>query len=133
MDINDSAILQEILSLSKESAAADARISTELSGVKDTVSQMKVRMDKQDILLEHLAVQVNEQKRLAEDMAALKDTVNKQEEELRLLKQAPADRALKFQGHVSDELVDGILTFLISAFTSGVVAVVAKLFFTDGK
>lgn len=133
MDINDSAILQEILSLSKESAAADARISTELSGVKDTVSQMKVRMDKQDILLEHLAVQVNEQKRLVEDMAALKETVNKQEEELRLLKHAPADKALKFQGHVSDHLVDGILTFLISAFTSGVVAVVAKLFFIDGK
>lgn len=133
MDINDSAILQEILSLSKESAAADARISTELSGVKDTVSQMKVRMDKQDILLEHLAVQVNEQKRLVEDMAALKETVNKQEEELRLLKHAPADKALKFQGHVSDQLVDGILTFLISAFTSGVVAVVAKLFFIDGK
>lgn len=133
MDINDSAILQEILSLSKESAAADARISTELSGVKDTVSQMKVRMDKQDILLEHLAVQVNEQKRLAEDMASLKETVNKQAEELLLLKQAPADRALKFQGHVSDRLIDGILTFLISAFTSGVVAVVAKLFFIDGK
>lgn len=133
MDINDSAILQEILSLSKESAAADARISTELSGVKDTVSQMKVRMDKQDILLEHLAVQVNEQKRLAEDMASLKETVNKQAEELLLLKQAPADKALKFQCHVSGRLVDGILTFLISAFTSGVVAVVAKLFFIDGK
>lgn len=129
MDINDSAILQEILSLSKESAAADARISTELLGVKDTVSQMKVRMDKQDILLEHLAVQVNEQKRLAESMAELEETVKKQGEELRNLKQAPADKALKFQGHVSDRLVDGILTFLISAFTSGVVAVVAKLFF----
>lgn len=131
MDINDTSILQEILSLSKESAAADAKISAELSSVKENVEQMKVRMNKQDLLLEHLAMQVNEQKRLAEEMTKLKETVKKQEEELQNLKNAPADRALKFQDHVSNRLLDGILTFLVSAFTSGIVAVLAKLFFID--
>lgn len=131
MDISDTSILQEILSLSKESAAADAKITAEISSMQENVAQMKVRMDKQDILLEHLAMQVNEQKRLSEEMAKLKENVKKQEEELQILKNAPADKALKIQAHVSTRLLDGILNFLISAFTSGTVAILAKLFFLD--
>ena len=129
MEINDTAILQEILTLSKESAAADAKISEELSTVKENVTQMKNRMDKQDILLEHLATQVNEQKRLTEEVSSLKKIVNKQQELIDELIHKPADKALKIQAHVSTRLLDGILNFLISAFTSGTVAILAKLFF----
>lgn len=131
MEINDTAILQEILTLSKESAAADAKISEELSTVKENVTQMKNRMDKQDILLEHLATQVNEQKRLTEEVSSLKKIVNKQQELIDELIHKPADKALKIQDHVSTRLLDGILNFLISAFTSGTVAILAKLFFLD--
>ena len=83
MEINDTAILQEILTLSKESATADAKITEELSSVKDNITQMKNRMDKQDILLEHLATQVNEQKRLTEEVSKLKELVKSQQDEIK--------------------------------------------------
>lgn len=128
MEINDTAILQEILTLSKESAAADAKISEELSTVKENVTQMKNRMDKQDILLEHLATQVNEQKRLSEEVSGLKKIVNKQQELIDELKNAPAKKALKTKEHISNSFFDGFLNVIVSAATSIFMAILAKIF-----
>ena len=143
MDISDTSILQELLSLSRESAAADASISAEISSVKRNIEEMTKRMDKQDILLEHLATQVNEQKRLteevanikkcfAEEVAKLKETIEKQDTQIQTLQNAPAKKALDVQNKVSGKFLDGIITFIVSAFTSGVVVVLSKIF-TGGK
>lgn len=143
MDISDTSILQELLSLSRESAAADASISAEISSVKRNIEEMTKRMDKQDILLEHLATQVNEQKRLTEEVASikknfmeevakLKETIEKQDTQIQTLQNAPAKKALAVQNKVSGKFLDGIITFIVSAFTSGVVVVLSKIF-TGGK
>lgn len=143
MDISDTSILQELLSLSRESAAADASISAEISSVKRNIEEMTKRMDKQDILLEHLATQVNEQKRLTEEVASikknfmeevakLKETIEKQDTQIQTLQNAPAKKALNVQNKVSGKFLDGIITFIVSAFTSGVVVVLSKIF-TGGK
>lgn len=143
MDISDTSILQELLSLSRESAAADASISAEISSVKRNIEEMTKRMDKQDILLEHLATQVNEQKRLTEEVASikknfmeevakLKETIEKQDTQIQTLQNAPAKKALDVQNKVSGKFLDGIITFIVSAFTSGVVVVLSKIF-TGGK
>lgn len=128
MDISDTALLQEILSLSKESAAADAKISAEISSVKENVAMMKNRMDKQDILLEHLATQVNEQKRLMEEVASLKKIIAEQGNQIQALQNAPAKKALNLQKNVSGKFLDGIIAFIVSAFTSGIVVVLSKIF-----
>ena len=128
MEINDTEILKEILSLSKESAAADAKISEKISSVEENVSQMKERMDKQDILLEHLATQVNEQKRLTEEVSNLKQLVNKQQEVIEELKNAPAQKALETQKRVTNKFFDSFLNMFVSAITSAIVAVLAKIF-----
>ena len=128
MEINDTAILQEILTLSKESAAADAKISEELSSVKENISQMKNRMDKQDILLEHLATQVNEQKRLTEEVSKLKELVKSQQDEIKKLKEMPAQKALETQKRVTNKFFDSFLNMAVSAVTSAVIAILAKFF-----
>ena len=128
MEINDTAILQEILTLSKESAAADAKITEELSSVKDNITQMKNRMDRQDILLEHLATQVNEQKRLTEEVSKLKEVVAKQQKKLDDLQNAPAKKALKTKEHISNSFFDGFLNVIVSAATSIFMAILAKIF-----
>ena len=132
MEINDTAILQEILTLSKESAAADAKITEELSSVKENISQMKNRMDKQDILLEHLATQVNEQKRLTEEVSKLKELVKSQQEEIKKLKEMPAQKALETQKRVTNKFFDSFLNLVVSAVTSvvtyAVIAILAKFF-----
>lgn len=128
MEINDTAILQEILTLSKESAAADAKITEELSSVKENISQMKNRMDKQDILLEHLATQVNEQKRLTEEVSKLKELVKSQQSEIENLKLAPAQKALDTKKRVTNKFFDGFLNMAVSAVTSAVIAILAKFF-----
>lgn len=139
MDISDTSILQELLSLSRESAAADASISAEISSVKRNIEEMTKRMDKQDILLEHLATQVNEQKRLteevanikksfAEEVAKLKETIEEQNTQIQTLQNAPAKKALAVQNKVSGKFLDGIITFIVSAFTSGIVVVLSKIF-----
>ena len=128
MEINDTAILQEILTLSKESAAADAKITEELSSVKDNISQMKNRMDKQDILLEHLATQVNEQKRLTEEVSKLKELVKSQQDEIKKLKEMPAQKALETQKRVTNKFFDSFLNMAVSAVTSAVIAILAKFF-----
>lgn len=128
MEINDTAILQEILTLSKESAAADAKITEELSSVKENISQMKNRMDKQDILLEHLATQVNEQKRLTEEVSKLKELVKSQQEEIKNIKEMPAQKALETQKRVTNKFFDSFLNLVVSAVTSAVIAILAKFF-----
>lgn len=128
MEINDTAILQEILTLSKESAAADAKITEELSSVKENISQMKNRMDKQDILLEHLATQVNEQKRLTEEVSKLKELVKSQQDEIKSIKEMPAQKALETQKRVTNKFFDSFLNVVVSAITSAVIAILAKLF-----
>ena len=128
MEINDTAILQEILTLSKESATADAKITEELSSVKDNISQMKNRMDKQDILLEHLATQVNEQKRLTEEVSKLKELVKSQQEEIKNIKEMPAQKALETQKRVTNKFFDSFLNMAVSAVTSAVIAILAKFF-----
>ena len=128
MEINDTAILQEILTLSKESAAADAKITEELSSVKDNITQMKNRMDKQDILLEHLATQVNEQKRLTEEVSKLKELVKSQQDEIKKLKEMPAQKALETQKRVTNKFFDSFLNMAVSAITSAVIAILAKFF-----
>lgn len=128
MEINDTAILQEILTLSKESAAADAKITEELSSVKENISQMKNRMDKQDILLEHLATQVNEQKRLTEEVSKLKELVKSQQDEIKKLKEMPAQKALETQKRVTNKFFDSFLNMAVSAVTSAVIAILAKFF-----
>lgn len=128
MEINDTAILQEILTLSKESAAADAKITEELSSVKENISQMKVRMDKQDVLLEHLATQVNEQKRITEEVSELKKLVKSQQDEIKELKEMPAQKALETQKRVTNKFFDSFLNMAVSAVTSAVIAILAKLF-----
>ncbi len=135
MEINDTAILQEILTLSKESAAADAKITEELSSVKENISQMKNRMDKQDILLEHLATQVNEQKRLTEEVSKLKelvksqqDEIKNQKDEIKNIKEMPAQKALETQKRVTNKFFDSFLNMAVSAVTSAVIAILAKFF-----
>ena len=128
MEINDTTILQEILTLSKESAAADAKITEELSSVKDNITKMTNRMDKQDILLEHLATQVNEQKRLTEEVSKLKEVVEKQQKKLDDLQNAPAKKALKTKEHISNSFFDGFLNVIVSAATSVFMAILAKIF-----
>lgn len=128
MEINDTAILQEILKLSKESATADAKITEELSSVKDNITQMKNRMDKQDILLEHLATQVNEQKRLTEEVSKLKELVKSQQDEIKSIKEMPAQKALETQKRVTNKFFDSFLNMAVSAITSAVIAILAKLF-----
>ena len=128
MEINDTAILQEILTLSKESAAADAKITEELSSVKENISQMKNRMDKQDILLEHLATQVNEQKRLTEEVSKLKELVKSQQDEIKSIKEMPAQKALETQKRVTNKFFDSFLNMAVSAVTSAVIAILAKFF-----
>ena len=128
MEINDTAILQEILKLSKESATADAKITEELSSVKDNITQMKNRMDKQDILLEHLATQVNEQKRLTEEVSKLKELVKSQQDEIKKIKEMPAQKALETQKRVTNKFFDSFLNVVVSAITSAVIAILAKLF-----
>ena len=128
MEINDTAILQEILTLSKESAAADAKITEELSSVKDNITQMKNRMDRQDILLEHLATQVNEQKRLTEEVSKLKELVKSQQDEIKKLKEMPAQKALETQKRVTNKFFDSFLNMAVSAITSAVIAILAKFF-----
>lgn len=128
MEINDTAILQEILKLSKESATADAKITEELSSVKDNITQMKNRMDKQDILLEHLATQVNEQKRLTEEVSKLKELVKSQQDEIKSIKEMPAQKALETQKRVTNKFFDSFLNVVVSAITSAVIAILAKLF-----
>lgn len=128
MEINDTAILQEILTLSKESAAADAKITEELSSVKDNITQMRNRMDKQDILLEHLATQVNEQKRLTEEVSKLKELVKSQQDEIKNIKEMPAQKALDTQNRVKNKFFDGFLNMIVSAVTSAVIAILAKFF-----
>ena len=128
MEINDTAILQEILTLSKESAAADAKITEELSSVKDNITQMKNRMDKQDILLEHLATQVNEQKRLTEEVSKLKELVKSQQDEIKSIKEMPAQKALETQKRVTNKFFDSFLNMAVSAVTSAVIAILAKFF-----
>lgn len=128
MEINDTAILQEILTLSKESAAADAKISEELSSVKENITQMKNRMDKQDILLEHLATQVNEQKRLTEEVSKLKELVKSQQDEIKNIKEMPAQKALETQKRVTNKFFDSFLNMAVSAVTSAVIAILAKFF-----
>lgn len=128
MEINDTAILQEILTLSKESAAADAKITEELSSVKENITVMKNRMDKQDILLENLATQINEQKRLAEEVLKLKELVKRQQEELEKIKFAPAEKALQAKMKISSKFFDSILNMIISAITSFIMIVAAKIF-----
>lgn len=128
MEINDTAILQEILTLSKESAAADAKITEELSSVKENISQMKNRMDKQDILLEHLATQVNEQKRLTEEVSKLKELVKSQQDEIKNIKEMPAQKALDTQNRVKNKFFDSFLNMIVSAVTSAVIAILAKFF-----
>ena len=128
MEINDTAILQEILTLSKESAAADAKITEEISSVKDNITQMKNRMDKQDILLEHLATQVNEQKRLTEEVSKLKELVKSQQDEIKKLKEMPAQKALETQKRVTNKFFDSFLNMAVSAVTSAVIAILAKFF-----
>ena len=128
MEINDTAILQEILTLSKESAAADAKITEELSSVKDNITQMKNRMDRQDILLEHLATQVNEQKRLTEEVSKLKELVKSQQDEIKKLKEMPAQKALETQKRVTNKFFDSFLNMIVSAITSAVIAILAKFF-----
>lgn len=128
MEINDTAILQEILTLSKESATADAKITEELSSVKDNITQMKNRMDKQDILLEHLATQVNEQKRLTEEVSKLKELVKSQQDEIKSIKEMPAQKALETQKRVTNKFFDSFLNVVVSAITSAVIAILAKLF-----
>ena len=128
MEINDTAILQEILSLSKESASADAKISQEITSVKESIKQMQNRMDKQDILLEHLATQVNEQKRLTEEVASLKRVVKSQQDEIEKIKSAPAQKALETQEKVHSKFFDGILNMVVSAVTSALIAFLAKIF-----
>ena len=128
MEINDTAILQAILTLSKESAAADAKITEELSSVKNNISQMTSRMDKQDILLEHLATQVNEQKRLTEEVSKLKELVKSQQDEIKNIKEMPAQNALDTQNRVKNKFFDSFLNMIVSAITSAIVAVLAKIF-----
>ena len=128
MEINDTAILQEILTLSKESAAADAKITEELSSVKENITQMKNRMDRQDILLEHLATQVNEQKRLTEEVSKLKELVKSQQDEIKKLKEMPAQKALETQKRVTNKFFDSFLNMAVSAVTSAVIAILAKFF-----
>lgn len=128
MEINDTTILQEILTLSKESAAADAKITEELSSVKDNITKMTNRMDKQDILLEHLATQVNEQKRLTEEVSKLKEVVKEQQKKLDDLQNAPAKKALKTKEHISNSFFDGFLNVIVSAATSIFMAILAKIF-----
>ena len=128
MEINDTAILQEILTLSKESAGADAKITEELSSVKDNITQMKNRMDKQDILLEHLATQVNEQKRLTEEVSKLKELVKSQQDEIKNIKEMPAQKALETQKRVTNKFFDSFLNMAVSAVTSAVIAILAKFF-----
>lgn len=128
MEINDTAILQEILTLSKESAAADAKITEEISSVKDNITQMKNRMDRQDILLEHLATQVNEQKRLTEEVSKLKELVKSQQDEIKKLKEMPAQKALETQKRVTNKFFDSFLNMAVSAVTSAVIAILAKFF-----
>ena len=128
MEINDTAILQEILTLSKESAAADAKITEELSSVKENISQMKNRMDKQDILLEHLATKVNEQKRLTEEVSKLKELVKSQQDEIKNIKEMPAQKALETQKRVTNKFFDSFLNMAVSAVTSAVIAILAKFF-----
>lgn len=128
MEINDTAILQEILTLSKESAAADAKITEELSSVKENITVMKNRMDKQDILLENLATQINEQKRLSEEVSKLKGLVKRQQEELEKIKFAPAEKALQAKMKISSKFFDSILNMIISAITSFIMIVAAKIF-----
>ena len=128
MEINDTAILQEILTLSKESATADAKITEELSSVKDNKKKKKNRMDKQDILLEHLATQVNEQKRLTEEVSKLKELVKSQQDEIKKLKEMPAQKALETQKRVTNKFFDSFLNMAVSAVTSAVIAILAKFF-----
>lgn len=139
MDISDTSILQELLSLSRESAAADASISAEISSVKRNIEEMTKRMDKQDILLEHLATQVNEQKRLTEEVASikknfmeevakLKETIEEQDRQIQTLQNAPAKKALKTKEHISNSFFDGFLNVIVSAATSIFMAILAKIF-----
>ena len=129
MEINDTAILQEILTLSKESAAADAKITEELSSVKENITQMNNRMDKQDILLEHLATQVNEQKRLREEVSELKELVKSQQEEIKNIKEMPAQKALETQKRITNKFFDNFLNMVVSALTSLFMLILAKIFF----
>ena len=129
MEINDTAILQEILTLSKESAAADAKITEELSSVKENITQMNNRMDKQDILLEHLATQVNEQKRLREEVSELKELVKSQQEEIKNIKEMPAQKALETQKRITNKFFDNFLNMVVSAVTSLFMLILAKIFF----
>ena len=129
MEINDTAILQEILTLSKESAAADAKITEELSSVKENITQMNNRMDKQDILLEHLATQVNEQKRLREEVSELKELVKSQQEEIKNIKERPAQKALETQKRITNKFFDNFLNMVVSAVTSLFMLIMAKIFF----
>ena len=129
MEINDTAILQEILTLSKESAAADAKITEELSSVKENITQMNNRMDKQDILLEHLATQVNEQKRLSEEVTKLKALVKRQQEEVEKIKFAPAEKALEAKKKITGKFFDTFLNMVVSAVTSLFMLIMAKIFF----
>lgn len=128
MEFDDTSILKEILTLSKESAASNAKITQELTTIKDDISQMKCRMSKQDQMLENLAIQVNEQKRLAEEVLKLKELVKRQQEELEKIKFAPAEKALQAKMKISSKFFDSILNMIISAITSFIMIVAAKIF-----
>ena len=85
-------------------------------------------MDKQDILLEHLATQVNEQKRLTEEVSKLKELVKSQQDEIKNIKEMPAQKALDTQNRVKNKFFDSFLNMIVSAITSAIVAVLAKIF-----
>ncbi len=129
MDISDTSILQEILSLSKESAAADAKITAEISSVKENITVMKNRMDKQDVILENLAAQINEQKRLSEEVLKLKELVKRQQEEIEKIKFTPAEKALAAKMKITGKFFDSFLNMIVSAVTSLFMLIVAKIFF----
>ena len=89
---------------------------------------MKKRMDKQDILLEHVATQVNEQKRLTEEVSKLKELVKSQQDEIKNIKEMPAQKALETQKRVTNKFFDSFLNMAVSAVTSAVIAILAKFF-----
>ena len=118
--MNDEAILKELLQLSRESAANDAEIKSE-------VKNLQIRLDKQDTILEALTNTVTKQQEMNKDVAALTKRLNATEKvileldkRIEVLEKAPTEKTLQAvksaKGGIK-KAIGVVITAILSAAT----------------